>query len=123
MEGSSIAGIEVHNKSGKYNIRSKVFVDATGDGDVAYMAGAKWEQGNKDGKVQPLTMKFRMKGVDLSKVKSYMQSHPEEFYEKSLISQLDELPLTGVMGFYSKWKEANLPIPRDGVLFFTGPGQ
>lgn len=117
-----IESVILHNKAGRHAIAAKAFVDATGDGDVAFRAGAAWEQGNENGKVQPMTMKFRMRSVDLAEVKRYMRQHPEEFYEKSLIADLDRLPLTGVMGFFGKWKEAALPIPRDGVLFFAGPG-
>lgn len=119
--GQKIDRVRVHHKSGYTDIKASVYVDATGDGDVAYHAGAAWEQGNEDNKVQPMTMKFRLKGVDLKQVKSYMQQHPDQFYEKSLIHELNHMPLTGVMGFYDKWKEANLGIPREGVLFFAGP--
>lgn len=122
MSDRRIAGVTLYNKSGQMKVRSKIYIDATGDADIAYLAGAPYEQGNADHKVQPMTMKFRMKGVNLDEVKRYMQQHPEDFYEKSLIQELDHLPLTGVMGFYRGWRQADLPIPRDGVLFFTGPG-
>lgn len=122
MSDRRIAGVTLYNKSGQMKVRSKIYIDATGDADIAYFAGAPYEQGNADHKVQPMTMKFRMKGVNLDEVKRYMQQHPEDFYEKSLIQELDHLPLTGVMGFYRQWRQADLPIPRDGVLFFTGPG-
>lgn len=122
MSDRRIAGVTLYNKSGQMKVRSKIYIDATGDADIAYLAGAPYEQGNADHKVQPMTMKFRMKGVNLDEVKRYMQQHPEDFYEKSLIKELDHLPLTGVMGFYRGWRQADLPIPRDGVLFFTGPG-
>lgn len=121
MSDRHLEGIAVWNKGGRMLIKARVFVDASGDADIAYLAGASFEQGNEAGKVQPMTMKFRMKGVRLDEVIDYMKRHPEEFYEKSLISELDQLPLTGVMGFYSKWRQAGLPIQRDGVLFFTGP--
>ncbi len=122
-ERDRISGITLYNKSGVTALQAKVYIDATGDGDIAYMAGAPWEKGNVEGKVQPMTMKFRMRGVDLNKVKRYMQHNPSNFYEKSLISELDLLPLTGVMGFYSQWKAADLPIQRDGLLFFSGPNE
>ncbi|TCZ78196.1 FAD-dependent oxidoreductase [Paenibacillus albiflavus] len=121
MSGNHLDGVAVWNKGGRMMIEAKIFIDATGDADVAHLAGASCEQGNEAGKVQPMTMKFRMKGVDLDEVVQYMKRHPEEFYEKSLIAELDQLPLTGVMGFYSKWRQAGLPIPREGVLFFAGP--
>ncbi|SDD16795.1 FAD dependent oxidoreductase [Paenibacillus sp. UNCCL117] len=116
-----IKSVLLHNKSGLVELKAHTYVDATGDGDIACLAGAPWEQGNDGHKVQPMTMKFRMRGVDLAKVKQYMQANPAEFYEKSLVNELDRLPLTGVMGFYSHWKAANLPIEREGLLFFTGP--
>lgn len=122
-EGERINSITLYNKSGISTLKAKVFVDASGDGDIAYMAGAPWEQGNAEQKVQPMTMKFRMKGVDLNKVKRYMQQNPSEFHKDSLIEDLDVLPLTGVMGFYKKWEEADLPIQRDGILFFSGPSE
>ncbi len=122
-EDSRIERVTLYSKSGITELKADVFVDATGDADVAYLAGAPCETGNENGKVQPMTMKFRMRGVDLNKVKRYMQDNPAEFYEKSLIDELDHLPLTGVSGFFSKWKEGNLPIPRDGLLFFTGPNE
>lgn len=120
---NEIQQVTVHHKGGQSAIKASVYVDATGDGDVAYLAGAQWEQGNEDHKVQPMTMKFRLKGVKIDTVKRYMMDHPDQFYEKSLIKELDQLPLTGVMGFYKQWKAADLPIPREGTLFFTGPGE
>ena len=123
VENEKIQSVVVYNKSGIQQLQAKFFVDATGDADIAYMAGALWEQGNDSQKVQPMTMKFRMKGVNAEEVKSYMQKHPDQFYEKTMISELDSIPLTGVAGFYKQWDEANLNIPREGVLFFMGPNE
>jgi len=120
-DGDRIQSVTIYNKSGVTTISAKVYVDATGDGDIAYMAGAPWEQGNAEHKVQPMTMKFRMRGVNIQAVKAYMQQNPTQFYEKSLVNELEHLPLTGVMGFYKQWEEAKLPIPREGLLFFAGP--
>lgn len=39
-EGRRIAGIEVENKSGRGVLRARCTIDATGDADVAYRAGA-----------------------------------------------------------------------------------
>jgi len=124
MEGDRIAAVRLATKSGKLELRARTFVDATGDADLAYFAGAPVLKGREsDGKTQPMTMKFRMKGVDLKAVKQYMIDHPDEFYRKTPVDELPELPLTAVQGFYKHWKEANLPINRDQVLFFTGPDE
>lgn len=122
VEGGRITGIQITTKSGKYEIRGNVFVDASGDADVAFLSGAPTSQGREsDGRTQPMTMKFRMRGVDLEQVKQYMLEHPEDFYHKTPFDQLHELPLTGVQGFYSQWKASGVPINRDQVLFFSGP--
>lgn len=122
-----IVRLVAYNKSGKQTLRSKVYVDATGDADVAYFAGAQIAKGrDADGATQPMTMNFRLGGVDLDRVKSYMKAHPEEFYKATTWDRLDSVPhVTGVSGFTGLWKKGNLPIPREGVLFFAGvrPGE
>ncbi|MBP2112651.1 FAD-dependent oxidoreductase [Paenibacillus silagei] len=117
-----IEHVVVTNKSGRTPIKGRIFVDCSGDADVAKLSGAETLQGREgDNRSQPMTMKFRMRGVDLHKVKAYMISHPEEFYSKTPFAELPDLPLTGVSGFYSQWKRAEVPINRDQVLFFAGP--
>jgi ribulose 1,5-bisphosphate synthetase/thiazole synthase len=119
--------LEAINKSGTARLRGKVFIDATGDADIAFFAGAKTAQGRaEDGATQPMTMNFRLGGVDLDAVGAYMKLHPEEFYQTTRLDLLDRLPNpTGVQGFYTIWKNAKLPIPRDQILFFAGvrPGE
>ena len=40
MKGDRVTGVEVENKSGRGVISARCFIDATGDADVAYQAGA-----------------------------------------------------------------------------------
>lgn len=44
MDGNAIRGIVVQSKSGRQVIEGRVFVDATGDADIAYMAHAPIEK-------------------------------------------------------------------------------
>lgn len=119
-----IDSIVITGKSGPMEIKGKVFVDATGDADLARLSGASTVIGRDgDHLTQPMTMKFRMRGVDLDKVKQSILKNPSNFYEKTLVNELPSLPLTGVLGFYEEWKKADLPINRDVVLFFTGPAE
>jgi hypothetical protein len=65
MQGGRIVGVRVAGKARALDVRGAVFVDATGDGDVAFLAGAQFEQGReKDGLVQPTSIMFRLSGVD-----------------------------------------------------------
>ena len=45
LEGKRIVGIEVENKSGRGTLRAGMVIDATGDADIAYRAGAPCEKG------------------------------------------------------------------------------
>ncbi len=68
MKGNRVAGVVTESKSGREAILAKVVVDATGDGDVAYRAGAEFQLGREgDGVMQPVTLMFRIGGVDYSR--------------------------------------------------------
>jgi hypothetical protein len=69
MKGKTICGVETYSKSGRRGVLGKIVVDATGDGDVAFLAGAPYEKGRKeDGLTQPMTLNFRMAGINLEKM-------------------------------------------------------
>ncbi|HYF92546.1 MAG TPA: FAD-dependent oxidoreductase [Symbiobacteriaceae bacterium] len=122
-EGDALQGIVVHNKSGRMELDARVVIDATGDGDVAVLAGAEFQQGRReDGLTQPLTLMFKLGNVDLSAVRAYMKANPEDFYRRTVWESVDSQPHLSVNGFYSKLAEAmqagELNLQRDMVLFF-----
>src|SRR5690606_4672767 len=62
-----IDAVIVETKSGRGAVRGRVFVDASGDGDLAAWAGAPFEVGDGAGNMlYPSTM-FRINGVDPDK--------------------------------------------------------
>lgn len=68
MYGKVAAGVITESKSGREVILAKVVIDATGDGDIAAKAGAPYVKGRQpDGKMQPMTLMFRVGGVDYSR--------------------------------------------------------
>ena len=118
----------MQTKSGRVAIPAMVTVDATGDGDVAAMAGAAFEFGEGESRsVQPVTLMFRLSGVDMGCVRDYMIEHPEEFHHRSLIEDLQRITLSGVSGFKSIWKEGQIQGAIDSgkghFLFFQGVGE
>ena len=63
-----IAALLMETKSGRQAVRGRIFIDCSGDGDLAFRAGAPFEKGrNADGggedMMYPSTM-FRIHGVD-----------------------------------------------------------
>jgi hypothetical protein len=63
--GQRVTGVRAVTKEGICEIRANVVIDATGDGDVACMAGAAYEMGRHgDGLVQPVSIQYRVAGVN-----------------------------------------------------------
>lgn len=56
-------------KSGMFAIRAKTFVDGTGDGDLATLAGAPYEKGDAEGHMMPGTLCSLWAGVNWDRVK------------------------------------------------------
>lgn len=78
-EGNHIRGVILANKSGLQLQPAKIVIDATGDADVAARAGAAFEKGRpEDGRMQPITLIFRMSNVNLKEIFDYLRDHPEE---------------------------------------------
>ncbi len=68
MEGDAVKGVIIENKTGRSAIFAHCVVDASGDGDVAYKAGAEFMLGREsDNKMQPCTIMFKVGGVDYSR--------------------------------------------------------
>lgn len=64
-DGSRVIGVVCDGKYGKSEFSAKVFVDTTGDGDVAYHAGAAMLKGREeDGVFMPVTLGFVIANVD-----------------------------------------------------------
>ena len=65
MDGErTIDALIVETKSGRGAVRGKIFIDASGDGDLAHWAGARWEKGDENGHLLYPTLMFRINGVD-----------------------------------------------------------
>ena len=63
--GDGIKALVVANKAGLAAFSAKVYVDATGDGDIAAWAGAEFEKGDGAGDLQPATHCFIISNVDI----------------------------------------------------------
>ncbi|MCL5072360.1 MAG: FAD-dependent oxidoreductase [Actinobacteria bacterium] len=80
VEDKKIKGIITESKSGREAIMAKIVIDASGDGDIAAHAGAKFFKGREsDGKMQPMTLMFKIAGVDFNR--AIFLSVPHSKYE------------------------------------------
>lgn len=63
MSGRELCSVIIENKNGLEQLQATRFIDATGDGDLAWMAGVPM-QGNPEGELQPSSFCFVLSGVD-----------------------------------------------------------
>ena len=61
---TTIKALLVENKSGRFAIMAKSFIDASGDADLSFYAGAPFEKGLSGQEMMYPTSMFRLNGVD-----------------------------------------------------------
>ena len=66
-EGNEIKGVILTTHMGLKAVMAKRFIDATGDGLLAYLSGCEYEMGRDDGLTQPVTLEFTINNVDESR--------------------------------------------------------
>ena len=108
LKGNTLRGIVVENKSGRQAILSPVAIDASGDADLAARAGAPYVKGREaDSKMRPMTLIFRLGGVDVRRLVEYVRAHPEDFSPDPLQCMLDlEGQMVRIFGFFKLVEEA-----------------
>ena len=102
--GRQITAVEITSKGQNIIAQADFFVDATGDGDLFYLAGCDYQLGrDSDGFCQPMTTCFRMSGVDLD---LFTEDRP----------RLQQL-------YKEKQAKGELINPREDILVFFGVGE
>jgi len=88
------------SKSGLEAAEATIFIDTTGDGDLAARAGVPYEQGRpEDGLSQPMTLMFRMTGVDEERMPS--REEINRLYDQAkAVGEIDN-PRENVLWFYT----------------------
>ena len=82
-DGGIVRQIIISSKSGLAAVQANVFIDCTGDADVAYRCGVPCEKGNEALHLtQPASLFFRMGNVDLAAVEADIAAHKDQFYRK-----------------------------------------
>jgi hypothetical protein len=59
-----IDALMVETRAGRRAVRAKIFIDCSGDGDLAAWAGARFEVGDNAGGMLYPSMMFRLNGID-----------------------------------------------------------
>lgn len=110
VSDGNILSIKALGKSRIMELYADSFIDATGDAELSMLAGCKYKVGREnDGLCQPMTLCFRMSGVDKTKAK---KNYPQInlLYKKFQKDGLIKNPREDVMIFDNF---------NDGVLHFN----
>ena len=138
-EGRQIKKLLMYGKCNILEITAQVYIDCTGDGDVAYLAGCNYEMGQENTHVlQPPTVMFTLEGVDTAKLFDYVEAHPEELrYNRPGIFEDERYcpdyfradPNHVFVGLQHTFRDlkarGELPVQRESFIYIgsTNPGE
>ena len=139
MKERRIEKVVLFGKCNRIEVTASVFVDCTGDGDVAYLAGCSYDKGQADtGVLQPPTVMFTLQGVDTAKLHDYVQQNPQELrYDRPGIFEDPRYtpdyfradPNHVFVGLQKTFRElkakGELPVDRESFIYIgsTHPGE
>jgi len=138
VENAQLKKIILRGKGWRILVSARVFIDATGDGDVAYLAGASYEKGQKDtGVLQPPTMMFTVTGVDIDKTIDYLAENPDQMersktidcangYDANFFRSDPAFVMVAMRKLVSQLRaEGKMPINRENIIIINSllPGE
>jgi hypothetical protein len=104
-----IESLAIENKSGRQQLAARVYVDATGDADLAARAGVPCNVGREeDGLTQPMTLCFRMADVAVERMPPHQEIN--RLYDEARAAGEISNPRENVLYFY---------LPAPGVVHFN----
>ena len=108
-EGTRVARARFAFKGGSFELGADIFVDATGDADLAARSGVPVEFGRpEDGKVQPSTLNFRMSGVAQEEFERWIEEELARFGPRGRGARLMD----------EGRKAGEISCPKQNVLVF-----
>lgn len=126
-----LQGLRLYSCGQQFDVSAEVYIDSSGDADVIAMAGLPFEQGRaSDGRDQPMTMNFRVSGVDIPCVRALMKSDRALFPllvdKPGLEDRALRLSISGMQGLMKEaMRTGEITFDRDVVLVFetNQPGE
>jgi hypothetical protein len=131
--GRGVGGVFVTGKSGVQAVLGQVVIDATGDGDVASLAGEGFDQTEER---QPMSLMFTVGNADVRRFAAFVRDYPDKNEFTAMgspltfdVDKIDENhPQVNAWGFFNSIKKARdageLYLPHDNlaVIFLPAKG-
>lgn len=91
----TITHLITESKSGREAWAANVFIDCTGDGDLAALAGCQFDMGEADsGLTQPFTLLSMISGVNYNDIKPFVRNYPDPNSKVNVFKAMQEAGLT-----------------------------
>ena len=134
LENGTIRSATFFGKCNEVTVSAEVFVDCTGDGDLAYLAGCSYEKGRgAQGELMPPTVMFTLEGVDDKKLLDYVADHPDEMqaacatidtkegYDADYFRADPNYVFVGMTQLFKRLKaEGKCPVERGNMIIING---
>jgi hypothetical protein len=123
-KAEAITEVIVESKSGRRAVRGKAYIDCSGDGDIAAMAGADCEKGRSgDGLMQPLTLLFKVGGVNTERLVDYIKKEKQQFKSGINVNELNDNAIIHLWGFTdilkNGYQNGQLSLKRNELHMIT----
>lgn len=125
VEAGRIAAVGVVTPGGALRVVPRAVVDATGDGVIASLAGARMHTDAAEGR-QPTSLLVKVGGIDFGPLQEYVTGHPEQFRPGSRLTpaSVDHQNLWGFPELLKAGYEAGvLSWPRNEVHLAAWPSR
>jgi hypothetical protein len=110
VEGNTVKGVIIENKSGRQAVLAKVVIDSTGDGDLLQPAGAECDTRMVPGlRIASFAFPFWIGNINMKKLEDFRASQPKKYDEL-----MQDLKSQGGAAFYLK----DLVKCHDGIIWF-----
>lgn len=137
-EGDKIQRVVFYGKGNRITVEADLYIDCTGDGDVAYLADCSYESGQPGtGVLQPPTVMYTLEQVDTEKLFDYIEEHPEEMtysasidhrpgYDADYFRASPNHVFVGLSKIFARLREENrCPVERNTLIYIKSvhPGE
>jgi hypothetical protein len=129
IEDGAVAGVVIEGKGGRRFVGAKVLIDCSADADMAAKANAPFVMGSgeAEARMQPVSMYFIMKNVDLKRLATWARTC-DDVPARAIPADDGDLSyglwLTGFNGMLRRFQEeTGVRLQRDNITLKTADGQ
>lgn len=134
VEDGKLKNITLYGKCNRVTVAADIFVDCTGDGDVAYLAGCSYELGRGENhELMPPTVMCTLEGINDKALLDYVEEHPDEMapmcesiqtkpgYDAAYFKADPNYVFVGMTQLWSKLKAQGIcPVERGNMIVING---